>query len=43
MIGQAHRVKYLQSALQRICNRTQVWQATAGEIVDWYRRDRIPR
>ena len=37
MIGQAHRVKYLRSALERICARPQVWQATAGEIVDWTR------
>lgn len=37
MIGQAHRVKYLRTALQRIFTRTHVWQATAGEIVDWTR------
>ena len=43
MIGQAHRVKYLRSALQGIFTRTQIWQATAGEIVDGYRSGRASR
>ncbi len=43
MIGQAHRVKYLHAALERICGRTQVWQATGAEIVHWYRDGRLPR
>lgn len=43
MIGQAHRVKYLHAALERICNRAQVWQATAGEIVDAFRSARVTR
>ena len=43
MIGQAHRVKYLHAALERICGRAQVWQATGAEIVHWYRDGRLPR
>jgi peptidoglycan/xylan/chitin deacetylase (PgdA/CDA1 family) len=42
MIGQAHRVNYLRAALERICGRAQVWQATAGEITDWYRINSLP-
>lgn len=37
LTGMAHRVKYLDAALQRIAGQADVWQATAGEIVDWYR------
>jgi allantoinase len=43
MIGQAHRVKYLHAALERVCSRAPVWQASAGEIVDWYRDGRLSR
>ncbi|TWT10832.1 polysaccharide deacetylase family protein [Reyranella sp. CPCC 100927] len=34
LIGMAHRIRYLDEALKRIAGRSQVWQATAGEIVD---------
>ena len=37
MIGMAHRVRYLDEALEQIGARTRVWQATAGEIAEWYR------
>lgn len=38
LIGMAHRIKYLDIALQRIGTHDGTWQATAGEIVDWYRK-----
>ncbi|MBL8381740.1 MAG: polysaccharide deacetylase family protein [Burkholderiales bacterium] len=37
MIGQAHRIGQLRLALEHICGLPDVWQATAGEIVDAYR------
>ena len=37
LIGMAHRIKYLDLALQRISAHKDAWQATAGEVVDWYR------
>jgi allantoinase len=38
LIGMAHRIRYLDMALERLSAHGQVWQATAGEIADWYRR-----
>jgi len=39
MIGQGHRIRYLDEALQRITGRDGVWQPTAGEIADWFRAE----
>jgi peptidoglycan/xylan/chitin deacetylase (PgdA/CDA1 family) len=38
LIGMAHRIRYLDEALQRITARPKVWQATASEIVDAFNR-----
>ncbi len=34
LIGMAHRIRYLDEALQRITRKPGIWQATASEIVD---------
>ncbi len=36
LIGMAHRIRYLEEALQRIAGHRDVWQATSGEIAAWY-------
>jgi hypothetical protein len=36
LIGMAHRIRYLDEALKRIAGRDGVWQATAGEIAQWF-------
>lgn len=41
LLGQAHRIRYLDEALQRISGYDNVWQTTAGPIADWFlRQDR---
>ncbi len=37
VLGQAHRIRYLDEALTRIAGRDHVWQASAAEIAEWYR------
>lgn len=36
LIGQPHRIKYLDSALAHMCRRAGVWKATGEEITNWY-------
>jgi peptidoglycan/xylan/chitin deacetylase (PgdA/CDA1 family) len=36
MMGQPHRIRYLDEALQYICSHDGVWKATGEEIADWY-------
>jgi hypothetical protein len=36
ILGQPFRIKYLDAALAHMLAADGVWQATAGEIVDWY-------
>jgi hypothetical protein len=36
ILGQPYRIKYLDAALAHMLGAQGVWQATAGEIVDWY-------
>jgi peptidoglycan/xylan/chitin deacetylase (PgdA/CDA1 family) len=40
LIGQPHRIKYLDEALRHMLRREGVWCATGSEIVDWYLQDR---
>lgn len=35
IIGQSHRIRYLNEALERINRTSGVWQATSDEIADW--------
>jgi peptidoglycan/xylan/chitin deacetylase (PgdA/CDA1 family) len=37
LIGQAHRIRYLDQALGAIAGRRQVWRTTAGEVARWYK------
>jgi len=34
LFGQAHRVRYLDEALRRICERDRIWKATGSEIAE---------
>jgi allantoinase len=43
LIGHPHRSKYLAKALAHITSRQEVWLATGGEIVDWYRQNYLKR
>jgi peptidoglycan/xylan/chitin deacetylase (PgdA/CDA1 family) len=43
LIGHPHRSKYLAQALAHITSRQEVWLATGGEIVDWYRQNYLKR
>ncbi len=36
ILGQPHRIKYLDQALRHIKRRKQVWFTTGGEIASWY-------
>ena len=38
VIGQPHRIRYLRTALDRLCAVENTWSATAGEIADHCRR-----
>jgi len=38
LLGQAHRIRYLDEALARTSQYGEVWQAAAGEVADWYRK-----
>ena len=35
LMGMAHRIRYLDQALERLAAFDQVWRATAGEIAGW--------
>lgn len=37
LLGQAHRIRYLNEALARMAAYDGVWQTTAVEVADWYR------
>ncbi|MBT6745886.1 MAG: polysaccharide deacetylase, partial [Flavobacteriales bacterium] len=37
VIGQSHRIKYLEQALAQITAFDRIWQTTAGEIAKHYR------
>jgi hypothetical protein len=37
LIGAAHRIKYLDSALRHITSHDDVWLATGAEIIDAYK------
>ncbi len=37
LLGQAHRIRYLDEALARLSGYDRVWQACAGEVAEWYR------
>jgi allantoinase len=39
LTGHPHRSKYFAKALAHITSRQEVWLATGGEIVDWYRKN----
>ena len=39
LVGQAHRVRPLERALEHIAGRDDVWIATGREIADWYLRE----
>jgi peptidoglycan/xylan/chitin deacetylase (PgdA/CDA1 family) len=38
LVGQPHRSKYFAKALGHITSRQDVWVATGGEIIDWYKQ-----
>jgi peptidoglycan/xylan/chitin deacetylase (PgdA/CDA1 family) len=38
IIGHPHRAKYFAQALAHITSRQEVWLATGGEIIDWYKK-----
>jgi peptidoglycan/xylan/chitin deacetylase (PgdA/CDA1 family) len=38
LVGHPHRSKYFAQALAHITSRQEVWLATGGEIVDWYKK-----
>lgn len=38
VIGQPFRIRHLAAVLAHIVRRPDVWLATGGEVVDWYRR-----
>jgi allantoinase len=38
LVGHPHRSKYFATALAHITSRQEVWLATGGEIVDWYKK-----
>jgi peptidoglycan/xylan/chitin deacetylase (PgdA/CDA1 family) len=39
LTGHPHRAKYFAQALAHITSRQEVWLATGGEIIDWYRKN----
>ena len=39
LTGVPHRSKYFAKALAHITSRQEVWLATGGEIIDWYRKN----
>ncbi|MCK1730976.1 polysaccharide deacetylase family protein [Bradyrhizobium sp. 142] len=43
IVGQPHRVKYLDQILDYVLRHDHVWCATAGEIADWYAKTTMPR
>jgi peptidoglycan/xylan/chitin deacetylase (PgdA/CDA1 family) len=38
LVGHPHRSKYFAKALAHITSRQDVWLATGGEIIDWYKK-----
>jgi len=43
IIGHPHRSKYFAKALAHIAARQDVWLATGGEIVDWYKKNYLKK
>ena len=43
LIGHPHRSKYLDKALAHIRSRQEVWVATGGEIVEYYKKNYLKR
>jgi len=43
LIGHPFRAKYLDAAFRHIRSRAEVWFATGGEIVDWYKTTALAR
>ena len=43
LLGQAHRIRYLNEALARMTAYDGVWQSTAAEVADWYRKQTCGR
>ena len=39
LLGQAHRIRYLDEALARIVTYDETWHAPAGEVAHWYRNN----
>ena len=39
LVGHPHRSKYFERALMHVTSREEVWLATGGEIMDWYRNN----
>jgi peptidoglycan/xylan/chitin deacetylase (PgdA/CDA1 family) len=39
LVGHPHRSKYFAQALAHITSRQEVWLATGGEIIDWYKKN----
>lgn len=39
LIGHPHRAKYFAQALAHITSRQEVWLATGGEIINWYKKN----
>jgi allantoinase len=39
LTGVPHRSKYFAKALAHITSRQEVWLATGGEIIDWYKKN----
>jgi hypothetical protein len=36
-MGQPWRIRHLEEVLSHICARRGVWQATGGQIIDWFK------
>jgi len=39
LVGHPHRSKYFAKALAHVTSRQEVWLATGGEILDWYKKN----
>jgi allantoinase len=39
LVGHPHRSKYFARALAHVTSRQEVWLATGGEIIDWYKQN----
>ena len=38
IMGQPFRISYLDEVLGHIMSNTEVWAATGGQIIDWYKK-----